>query len=334
MTTISIPPASSFQAITTSTPTQTALVTQILAAAAASPSNTATYDGPPSVFQAPPPVTLAYSYFFTSPNGASGTNITGAAAIPAASLILSFGGDSYTTGGTSVSTVVAADGAPVTIVNNDLDGALIAATGAASGSRGNTLEGLTGASQFITGISGRDAILLLGAANNLTSNGNDVVLVGGPSTIAAAATGTDNVTMTGGASLAFFNTSNSGTIDSVTGGAGSIVVMAGQGSTSVTAGLGREYFFLDTSAGNTTINANNSASAALTFIKDLNTGSANITVNSFAPSGTIAVHGYTSYSIAASTSATGGSVLSFSDGSQVSFNGLSTTALQTAIRTV
>ncbi len=329
----------------TSTDAQTALAMQFVGAIAAAPSNVtigAVAAPIPATFGTPASVpttarTLTTPDFYTV--GSSQFNlypeqITGSAAVPVASVVLNYAGDSYVTGGTAVSTVVATDMNPVTIVNSNPGGALLAATGSAAGSQGDTLEGLTGANQFITGNAGRDAVLMFGAANSLTSNGSDVVLVGGPSTIAAAANGLDNVAMTSGTVLAFINQSNAGTVDSITGAANGIVLMAGPGSTSVTAGLGQEFLFLDTSAGNTTINASGSATTALTFIKDLTVGTANVVVNNFAAGGTVAVHGYAGFSVAASTTNAGGSVLSLSDGSQVSFSSLSASALQAAVRPI
>ena len=129
--------------------------------------------------------------------------ITGNAAVPVADVLLASPGATYVTGGTAISTVVAADGVPATIIDNGAGDALLAATGAA----GNTLEGLAGVNQFVTGVGGEDAVLLYGAANALVSYGADAVLVAGASTIDATAGGLDNVVITRGTTLAFVDQS-------------------------------------------------------------------------------------------------------------------------------
>ncbi len=330
--------------ITTSTQIQTAFVQQDVAAAdqslrAGSSTASATqvvFSDTPLIFgnQAPNPTVVSAFTVLALQYEEQPEFLVGNAAVPSVQVLLDDNW-TYTTGATAASTVVAADGVLPTIINNSASDVLIGVTGAANqAGQGATLEGLAGANLFITGTGGRDAVLLDGAANNLTSNGDDVVLVGGPSTIVAAAGGMDNVTQTTGTTLAFFNESNAGTVNTVTGAAGGIVLMAGPGSASVTAGAGQEFFFLDTSAGNASINANGSTTAALTLIKNLNVGTANILVNNFAPGGTVAVHGYSTFGVTQSSSNPGASVLSLSDGSQVTFSGLSTAALQGAILTV
>ena len=206
--------------VTTSTDLQTALASQIAIAANAAPAGSLERFQNLTIRGVSPVVTLITPYFYDIPSGFGNNVITGTPSVSSAQIILTQVNDSYTTGGTAVSTVVATDNTPVTLINASPGSALLAATGATAGSTGNTLEGLAGANQFVTGTGGRDAVLLDGAANSLTSNGNDVVLVGGPSTIVAAAGGMDNVTQTTGTTLAFFNESNAGTVNSVTGAAG------------------------------------------------------------------------------------------------------------------
>ena len=289
--------------------------------------------------------------FFVSLPSFSSASVTGGIAVPVAQLILSGSGDSYTTAGTGVSTVVVADvqsaavfggsGVGATIVNATPGAALLIATGSTN-QVGNTLEGLAGANQFVTGMGGRDAVLLDGAANNLTSNGNDVVLVGGPSTITAASSGVDAVTITSGTTLAFVNQSTAGTTDSITGAANSLVLLAGPGNTAITAGPGTEYDFVDTSAGNTTINANGNGVDLLTLIKNYDGATENVQVNNFTASDVVALHGYSGFNVStlsflnpvSATSFTTGSLLQLSDGSRVAFNNVSAAVLQSLIRTV
>ena len=313
-------------------PVQYALASQIVTAANSAAANVVqrVYNSgqPPQAIA----ITLSTPLFYDVPAVAP-VVVTGSAGVASAQLILANNGDQYTTAGTSVSTVVIPDLVSATVIGNNPAGALIAATGAAANvASGDTLEGLAGANQFVTGTGGRDAVLLDGVANSLTSNGNDVVLVGGPSTIAAASGGMDNITLTAGTVLTFANQSASAT-DTITGAPGGIVALASTGSTSISAGAGSEYVFLDTSSGNATINANGSSTAALTFIRDAAAGTSSTLVNNLGTGGIVAVHGYSGFTVAQSP-APGGSVLSLSDGSQVTFSNVSPTALQAAVRTV
>ncbi len=255
------------------------------------------------------------------------TTLSGSAALPVADIVLDNPGVTYTTGATGASIVAAGDGAAATIINNGPTDALIAVTGAAN----NTLEGLAGANQFITGTGGQDAVLLYGVANSLTTSGADAVLVGGPSTVTAAASGLDLVAMTSATTLTFVNLTAGSAADSITGAAGATVILAGPGNASVTAGAGPEGFVVDTSAGNVTLNAAPSGNDTLLFVKDANQGSASVVVNSFAPTDTLALHGYASFNVQAGA---GGAVLALSDGSQVTFNGAAVATIQQAIQIV
>ena len=331
MATTQIPSGLGIGPVTTSTDIQTAFVQEIVAAAVAAP---------------PLGVQSYYLDIFTgSPRSATLTTpilldtsegvgtIDGSASVSSAEVLLGTSA-SYTTDGTQLSVVAGADSISAQIINNTPGSGLIAVTGASQGQFGDTLEGLAGVNQFVTGNNGRDAVLLDGVVNNLTSNGDDVVLVGGPSTITAASNGMDAVTMTAGTTLAFFSLSNSSTVDSITGAANGIVLLAGYGSTSITAGPGPEYAFVDTSAGNVTLNANSQSNAAFTFIKDASVGTAAILVNNFTTNDIVAIHGYTGFTVQPSAGNAGGSVLALSDGSQVTFSNVSATALQQAVRTV
>ncbi len=312
---------------------QYALALQIVTAANAAP--VASVERIDNNAQPPQAQTLTLSapLFYDVPSNGP-VVVTGTATFGSAQLILANDGDRYTTAGTGVSTAVIPDQVSATVINNNPAGALVVATGAAANvASGDTLEGLAGANQFVTGTGARDAVLLDGVANTLTSNGNDAVLVGGPSTIAAAAGGMDNVTLTAGTVLTFANQSGSAT-DTINGASGGIVALASTGNTSISAGAGSEYFFLDTSSGSTTINANGSPAAALTFIRDAAAGTANTLVNNFSAGGIVAVHGYSGFTVAQSSATPGGSVLSLSDGSRVTFSNVSASVLQAAVRTV
>ena len=67
------------------------------------------------------------------------------------------------------------------------------------------------------------------------------------------------------------------------------------------------------------------------FVKDANAGSASVTVNNFTVGDTLAVHGYVAFTIQAAAS---GAILSFSDGSQVTFSNSSVGITQQVIRVV
>jgi hypothetical protein len=215
-------------------------------------------------------------------------------------------------------------------VNNNPNGGLIAATGAG----GNVLLSLAGESNFTTGIVGQDVVVLNGAANALSSNGSDAVLVGGPSTITAAASGIDNVLMTTGTTLNFINGSTLGATDSITGAANGTVVVAGTGATSIASATGPETFFVDTSAGNVTLNGNLQANDTFEFVKNLDHATANVVVNNYAAGDTLNIHGYTGFNPVALAANPAGSMLQLSDGSQVTFSDLSVASLQAAVKVV
>ena len=260
----------------------------------------------------------------------TGSVLSGNASVPSATVLLDGQNGSYVTGGTTLSTVVAADNSNSSITNSNPNGGLIAVTGAG----GNVLNGAAGANQFITGTGGNDFVFLDGVSNSLTSNGSDAVLVGGPSTVTAAAGGADNIFMTSSTTLAFINGSKAPTVDSVTGAAGGTITLAGTGSTSVTSGAGPETFFVDTSAGNVTLNGLSQTSDTFEFIKDANTSTGAVTVNNFATGDSVNVHGYAGYNVTASATNPAGSVLVLSDGSQVTFSNVSVAALQQTVKVV
>ena len=307
---------------TTSTGAQAALAQQVLALAAAMPPSQTVL----TLNQPAQAIALSATTLIDLPSGID--TITGNASVPLGEVLLANANATYVTGGTVVSIVVAVDGAPVTIVNNRPGDALVAATGAA----GNTLEGLEGANQCITGIGGQDAVLLHGAANSLASNGSDVVLVGGPSTVAAASGGLDNILMTSGTLLAFINQSTGQMADSVTGAANGVVLLAGGGNTAITAAAGAESFFADTSAGNATLNGSLGGVDAFTFIKNATAGTANAVVTNFVPNDIVAVHGYAGFTVQASAATQGAAVLALSDGSWVTFTNTTVATVQATVR--
>ena len=57
-------------------------------------------------------------------------------------------------------------------------------------------------------------------------------------------------------------------------------------------------------------------------------------MNNFSAGGIVAVHGYSGFTVAQSSATPGGSVLSLSDGSRVTFSNVSASVLQAAVRTV
>lgn len=267
----------------------------------------------------------------------TGSVLTGNPNIPNEAVLLGGQFGSYFTGASSppvptFSTVVATDNSNSSIVNNNPLGGLTAVTGAG----GNVLLGLTGLNAFTTGNGGQDIVVLNGAANTLTSNGSDAVLVGGPSTITAAANGIDNVLVTTGTSLTFINGSRLAA-DTITGAANSVTTLAGFGSTSIAAGAGPEAFFVDTGAGNVTLNGNLGGLDAFNFVKDAATtpGAASVIVNNFVSGDTVGVRGYAGaqYTIGAATSGVGSTLL-LTDGSSVTFTNLSAAALAGVVRPV
>ncbi len=309
-------------------PTNTALQTafaQAIIGAATGPTGSLTQGG-------------ALTSSFTVDNG--GGILTGPApgtAPTSAFVALAGQGAVFITGNTSpispsFTTVVAADNSNSSIVNNNPLGGLSAVTGAG----GNVLEGLAGANAFTTGTGGQDLVFLNGSSNSLTSNGSDAVLVGGPSTITAAAGGADNVLLTTGTTLAFVNASRSPTVDTITGAANGVVVLAGTGATSIASGTGPEAFFVDTGAGNVTLNGNLQTFDAFTFLKDAATtpGTANITVNNFAAGSAINVHGYAGAEFTIGATAAGGSTLLLTDGSSVTFTNVSAATLAATVKPV
>ena len=304
--------------LTTNAALQTALAQQVLAAAAAVPGAQLVTGGAAALTS-----TVAVDI------GAGGV-LTGSAAIPVAQVALGVNGSqfqTYITGATAVSTVVASDNANATIVNSSPTDALVAQTGAGN----NLLYGAAGQNNFFTGNGGaNDVVILNGSINNLDSRGNDAVLVGGPSTVTASAGGTDNVLMTAGTTLAFINGSRAPQVDSITGASGSAIVLAGTGSTSITSGAGPETFFIDTSAGSTTLNAAGTPNDAITFIKDAATSTATIVVNNFGPNDLVQVRGYAGFNVQAAP--TGGATLLLSDGAQVTFSNVSVATLQQTVK--
>ena len=303
----------------TSTPLQTALAQDILRAAFAS-STTQLVTGPGGTITSPLVVDIS----------ASANVLLGAASIPSAQIALGGQNDTYITRGAVFSAVVAADGTNSTVINDSATSGLTAATGTGA----NLLMGLAGLNQFISGIGGQDVVVLNGAANNLLSHGTDSVLVGGPSTISATTSSLDSVVLTGGATLAFTNGTRTGAVDSITGAANGTVVIAGTGATSVTAGPGPESFYLDTSSGNVTLAGSLQANSTLEFIKNMNTSTGSVVVNSVSAGQVVNIHGYSGFNVSSVVGNTAGSMLQLSDGSQITFNNLSTTALQAAVKPV
>ena len=308
--------------IATSSPLQSSLLQSILTLGQTTTSQTVYLPGQGSISSS---MVLSTQVLLDLPERTD--TISGTAGVPVADIVLANPGATYVTGGTAASIIVATDGAPATVINNGAGDALIAATGAAS----NTLEGLAGANQFVTGNFGEDAVLLDGTANSLTTNGADAVLVGGASTVAAAPGGLDLVLMTAATTLAFTDQSTGPTADTVTGAAGGTVVFAGTGNAVINAGAGAESFLVDSSAGNVTLNGAASGVDTFLFVKDANAGSASVVVNNFTSHDPLAVHGYVGFNVAAAPT---GAVLSLSDGSSVTFTGLSVASIQQAVKVV
>ena len=181
------------------------------------------------------------------------------------------------------------------------------------------LAGFVQMNQFVTGVGGQDVVFLMGTRNSLVSNGTDAVMVGGPSTVTATATGLDKIAMTAGTSLTFVNGSAPSAVDSITGAANGVVVVAGSGSTSVAAGAGTESFFVDTAAGNVTLNAGLHPSDVIVFVQDGPAGTNQTSVTNLGLGDAVLLHGYAGYTVGALAGNTVGSVLSLSDGSKVTF---------------
>ena len=260
----------------------------------------------------------------------SGTNslVSGATSVPSATVLLNGQSDLFVNGGTTFSTVIAADNTNSTIVNTNANGALLAVTGAGA----NVLMGLVKVNTFITGVGGQDIVYLTGVKNTLTSNGTDGVVVGGPSTVTATASGLDSITLLKGASLSFVNGSTLPAVDSITGAANTTIAVAGMGNTSVTSGTGPETFIVDTAAGNVTLNAGLAKDDIFSFVKDTAAGTNKTLVLSFAAGDQVLLHGYTGYNVTALTGTQSGSVLALGDGSQVTFNSVSGATLMAALK--
>ena len=260
----------------------------------------------------------------------SGNNsvISGATSVPSASILLTGQSNTYVNSGTGMSTVVAADNTSSTITNANPHGALVGITGAGP----NVLRGMVGANQFITSANGQDLVFLQGTQNALTSGGADSVLVGGPSTVMAAPGSLDDIRMTSNAKLSFINASSGATVDSITGGANGSVVVAGTGNTSIMAGAGPESFYVDTSSGNVTLNANAQATDMLEFIKDADIGTSQTVVTNFTGGDALLLHGYAGYTVASVPGSPTGSVLSLSDGSKVTFTNATAATVTSAIK--
>lgn len=265
----------------------------------------------------------------------AGSVLTGNPTITAAQVLLAGQLGTFITGSqnppvAATTIVVAADNSNSSIVNVNPLGGLIVQTGAG----GNVLYGATGANNFFTGTGGQDIVLVNGAANSVTSAGSDAVLVGGPTTVTATAGGLDNILVTTGTNLAFINGSRSGGVDSITGAANSAIVIAGPGATSITSGVGPEAFYIDTGAGNVTLNGSLQTNDAITFLKDSATtpGTASIVVNNFAGSA-VNVHGYSGVQYGIGTSGAG-STLTLTDGSSVTFTNLTAAQLTAITKTI
>ena len=307
----------------TSTDIQSAFAGEILMAAAANPANEQTVYNP--VTEPRETILLHTTYLIDLPYGLD--TIEGSGAVPGAQVLIDNPDATFVTDLTGLSVVVATDNIQATIINNNVGGALLAATGAGE----NSLQGLTGANQFITGIGGVDDVVLDGSYNKLTSNGNDAVNIAGPATVTAAAGGDDGIQLFTGATLAFLNGSSSPMQSVINGAPSTITDLVGSGSTSVTAGTGTEYYFVDTSAGNVTLNANPNAQTAITFVHDAAQSTANITVQNFSLNDYIAISGYSGANAVTSPTNGANSVLLLSDGSTVTFTGVPVTTLQAVV---
>ena len=307
----------------TSTDIQSAFAAEILMAAAAMPANAQTIYNP--VTEPREAIPLRTTYLVDLPNGLD--TVEGSGGIPGAQVLLANPGSTYVTELTGLSVAVATDNIEATIVNNNPGGALLAATGAGE----NSLQGLAGANQFITGNGGVDDVVLNGSYNVLTSNGNDAVNVAGPATITAAGGGDDGIQLFANATLAFANESASPMQSVIDGASNTITDLVGTGTTSVTAGAGVEYDFVDTSAGNVTLNANPNAVTAMTFVHDAAVGTANITVQNFSLNDIVAISGYAGANAVTSPTNAANSVLLLSDGSSVTFTNVPATTLQAVV---
>lgn len=252
----------------------------------------------------------------------------GAAAVPAASIVLNGQFGHYTTATTPLSTVVAADNTNSSITNNNSAGALTAVTGAGA----NVLAGMMGQNDFTTGAGGQDMVYLNGKSNTLTSNGGDAVLVGGPSTITAGASGVETIKLTKGTTLAFINGSTTGATDTIVGAAKSAIVVSGTGSTSVMAGAGAEQFTIETSAGNVTLTGSTKGHDIFVFAKGMDTSTNKTLVNNFVVSDTLLIQGYTGFNVVASATNPAGSTLLLSDGAQITFNNVSAATLAKTVK--
>jgi hypothetical protein len=243
--------------------------------------------------------------------------------------LLAGGSQTYATNGAPASFVVGTDPGNNTIINDSGSSALVGITGAGP----NNLIAAAGsaATAFYTGAGGVDQVTLDSSANSLSSNGVDNVNVGGSATISAGSTAVDNILLQPGVTLDYTNGSKS--IDTVTATSSDTVIIAGPGSTSVNGLGGANAFYVDTSVGNVTLNANGSTTDAFNFVKDATSASAAVTVSNFGAGDTVNITGYSGaiYSLAPNVS--GSAVLSLSDGSTVTFAGVSTATVQAAIKT-
>ena len=301
--------------VNTSTSTQQAVATQVLNSAAASNA---------VVFKTASGTLTNGTAIVSGPNSL----ISGATSVPSAMVLLNGQADTYINNGTALSTVVAADNSNSTIINANPHGGVVGVTGAGA----NVLAGMVKVNQFVTGVGGQDAVYLMGDRNSLVSNGSDAVLVGGPSTVTAAVSGLDKIVMARGTTLSFVNGSALSAVDSITGAANGSVVVAGTGNTSISAGAGAEAFFIDTASGNVTLNAGLRPSDVLVFQRDGPAGTNQTDVTNFGLGDAVLLHGYAGYTVTALAGNPAGSVLSLSDGSQVTFHDASSTTVSAAVK--
>lgn len=314
--------------VTASSQLQAAFAQQILTASAASAS--ASQSAPPQSIQANAsgPITLTSSVAVDTSTVAH--VVSGSADVPVAQIVMAGSNGAYVTGETRLSTVIAADHSSSAIVNSNPNSGLIAITGAGP----NAIAGFAGVNQFVTALEGHDVVIMNGVSNDLTTGGQDAVLVGGPSTTTAAAGGADNVLMTSGTTLAFTN--NSALVSTVTGAAGAAVSLFGSGSTLVVAGDGAENFNVFSATGNVSLRGSLSGSDTFTFMQDANnaTSTASHVVSNFTERDTVQLRGYAGYTVQDDQSNPNGSVMTLSDGTTVTFTDASAGTVQAHLKIV
>lgn len=283
----------------------------------------------------------AGSYY--TANNTSPATLTGSSTFSLG--VLAGKGDTFQTGASLASLIIAGDGTNTNVINNNAYGSIIAVTGQGT----NTLQGGGAINAFQTSAGGVDQVTFAtqpngpaNQANSLISGGQDTVTIFGPgagvtqsNTIQTIDAGRDVINVNG-ATLTFLNTSSQASAILATGG--STVNVGGTGATSVTAaaGTGAVTFNVNTASGNVTLTGSSNAADAdaFNFAKlQAGAGTARDVVSNFTANDTVRLTGYGAAPYTAQVVG-GSTVVTLSDNSTITFSGISNSSLVTSKITV